>query len=324
MADEVSALAEKYLGRLKHAGNSNVMAICPFHRKADGSLERHPSFAMNTRTGLWICHSCKEHGNLSQFLRLMNVSYTVVERYYRPLLDTLAKARPQPPDPLKPKVLTNRPLEEDLLGLFDKCPTALLKEGFEESTLRAFDIGFDDLHMRITFPLRDLNGVLVGVSGRAVLDEDLPRYKIYDTEYESWGLPRRNTDKAPLIWGVHNIYPHAIHNNIEFMVLVEGFKACMWLAQAGIKDTCALIGSYLSNEQKWLLEHMGVPLILMLDNDEAGVKGRDYAAQILAKSLSVRIAEYEGNQPSDVPPEQVRQAISQAKDYYLWDIERGM
>ena len=53
MNNSVHTLAKQYLSGVKPSGNENLMAICPFHRKADGSFERHGSFAMNTTTGLW-------------------------------------------------------------------------------------------------------------------------------------------------------------------------------------------------------------------------------------------------------------------------------
>jgi hypothetical protein len=34
------------------------------------------------------------------------------------------------------------------------------------------------------------------------------------------------------------------------------------------------------------------------------------------------MVEYEGNQPSDILPDQVQQALSQAQDYYLWAINQ--
>lgn len=324
MTEPVHELAKKYLSRVKPSGNTNIMAICPFHRKADGSFENDPSFAMNTSTGLWFCHSCKERGNLKQFLYRIGVSAFIIENQYKYLLETIAKYVPKKADPLRPHVLSNPPLEESLLGIFDKCPLPLLEEGFEEDILRHFDVGFDNAHMRITFPLRDMLGKLVGISGRAVVDGDLPRYKVYDTEYTVWGLSQRSLNKSSLIWNVHDLYPAAEFGGLEYVVLVEGFKACMWLVQAGIRNVVALLGSYLSEDQKWILEHMGVPVFLMLDNDDAGRKGRDFIGSFISKSLPVKVVEYEGDQPSDMQPDLVQQAISQAKDYYLWVIDKGI
>jgi DNA primase len=319
--NEVREIADAYLDRVKSSGSENIMAICPFHRKADGSYERNPSFAMNTSSGLWFCHSCKSHGNLRTFLSSLGVSPLIIDRRYKAVIEEVARHRPRPPDHLRPKLLSDDPLPESLLGIFDKCPVALEEEGFSDETMQAFDVGFDDLHMRITYPLRDLSGSLIGISGRTVIDEN-PRYKTYDDEYHAWDLPARTLDKRTVLWNIHELYPSALFGGLESITLVEGFKACMWLWQAGIKTVAALLGSYMSTEQQWILEHMGVPVYLMLDNNAAGEKGRDYIAPILAKSLSVRIVEYEEEQPSDVPPDQVLPAISQAKDYYLWAIER--
>ncbi len=316
-------ILQKYTPYARQSGPEHAQAICPFHRHEDGSYESHPSFSMNTTTGLWICFSCKERGNLVTFLKSVGVSQVIIKGHFQVLLDELSKNAPTPKNPLKPGVITSNPIPEGMLGIFEKCPLPLIQEGFTEETLRKFDIGFDDVHMRITYPLRDVHGNLVGISGRAVLEEDYPRYKIYEQEYLKFGLPARNTDKSQILWNGHNVYPAALMNGVEYIVVVEGFKACMWLGQAGVKDVVALIGSFISEDQRWLLEHMGVPVYLMMDNDAAGKKGRSYVAPLLAQSLPVKIVEYEGDQPSDITPESVHQALKCAKDYYLWAIQSG-
>lgn len=320
LQDQVREIAKKYLSRVKMSGPENLMAICPFHRKPGGGEEKTPSFAINSVNGLWFCHSCKARGNLRSFLKNVGVSPFIIVKQYQGILDEVAKRIPKPPNPLQPKVLVDDPIKESLLGVFEKCPLALVNEGFEENTLRAFDIGFDDVHQRITFPLRDLAGKLVGISGRTVLEDDAPRYKVYTDEYAVWDLPpRKQIDKSHLIWNAHNVYPVTLFEKIESVVLVEGFKACMWVWQSEIKNTLALGGSYMSDQQQWILERMGVPVFLMLDNDDAGRKGTEYIGGKLSKSLPcVRIVEYEGHQPTDISPNQVHQALSQAKDYYLW------
>jgi DNA primase len=320
--ERVQEIAKQYLSRVKPSGSENIMAICPFHRKSDGSFERHGSFAMNTENGLWFCHSCKESGNLMSFLQRMGVSPIVVERTYRPLIEHLARNAPKPPVKTVAKLLTDNPLDESLLGIFDKCPTDLVNEGFSEDVLQEFKIGFDEAHMRITFPLRDLAGTLMGISGRAVIDDDFPRYKVYDTEYEAWGLQARlRPEKSLILWNAHTVYPKALFGGLNYLVVVEGFKACMWLHQAGIRDVVALLGSYMSDQQQWALERIGVPVYLMMDNDDAGLKGREYISKILSKSMNVSIVEFEGKQPTDITPEAARQALSSAQGYYLWAIK---
>ena len=59
MSDAILELARTRLQKVKKSGPENIMAICPFHRKSDGSEEHNGSFSMNKYNGLWYCHSCR-------------------------------------------------------------------------------------------------------------------------------------------------------------------------------------------------------------------------------------------------------------------------
>lgn len=320
--ENVYEIAQKYLRKIKKTGSENIMACCPFHRKANGEEETTPSFTMSLTKGVYFCFACQERGNLFTFLRDVGVSRLIIERQYKPLIDAVRANVPKKLDPLRPGLFDKNPLPDSLLGLFDMCPIGLLKEGFPEELLQRYDVGFDKDHMRITFPLRDLEGNLMGMSGRTVID-DFPRYKLYDVEYERWGYPFRRTDKRYVLWNADRVYPSAFFQKSARVVLVEGFKACLRLLQYGISDTMALLGTYLSPEQQWILERIGGEVYLMLDNNKWGRIGTARVGASLATSLSVKIAEYpeEKPQPSDLGPDEVHQALAGAKDYYLWATE---
>ena len=332
-AQDVLSIAQQYLHRVKKTGNQNVMAICPYHLK-NGLPEHDPSFCLSLTSGLWICFSCKKAGNLEMLLHDFGVPGSVIHTQYRYVLEEAAQNRPARFDPLRPRCVVidgvldpggaeQEPLPESFLGLFDQCPLALLDEGFRPDVLASFDVGFDDAHHRITFPLRDLKGNLIGISGRTVID-DRPRYKVYDVEYERWGLPRRDTKKGLILWNAHRIYKEVFNRSDAAVVLVEGFKACMWLVQAGFTHTLALMGSFMSDPQQWILERLGATVYIMLDNDEAGRSATLTIAKKLSRSLPVRVAQYDKqkSQPSDLTQDEVAEALQQAKDYHLWAVER--
>lgn len=327
-AQDILTIAQQHLHKVKKTGNQNVMAICPFHLK-NGMPERDPSFCLSLTSGLWICFSCKRAGNLEMLLHDFGVPGSVIHTQYRYVLEEAAQNRPARFDPLRPRCiivdvgsgvgLEQEPLPESFLGLFDQCPIALLDEGFTQETLAGFDVGFDNAHSRITYPLRDLKGNLLGISGRTVIDEH-PRYKVYDVEYELWGLPRRDTKKGLILWNAHRIYKEVFNRNDAAIVLVEGFKACMWLVQAGFTHTVALLGLLMSDQQKWILERLGATVYIMLDNDESGRAATRTIADKLSRSLPVRIAEYDKQkkQPSDLTQDEVINALQHAQDYHLW------
>lgn len=329
ITNSIKAVVSPYLINIRASGPENIMAVCPFHRKEDGSPESRPSFAMSTVNGLWFCHSCQSSGNLFTFLRSVGLSHFQIQTGHKSLLDAARRNAPPKMDVANPGVVSNNPIDESLLGVFDYCPKALLEKGFYEETLRYFDVGFDTTNYRTTYPLRDLEGNLVAISGRSVTDS-WPKYKIYDKEYIDWDLPvRLNWDKRTVLWNAHNVFPITFfQNNPEFTVLVEGFKACMWVWQSGIKNVVAPLGNYISNEHIWILERMGGPVYLFFDKDEGGESGLKKGAKRLAGRLHTYIVEYPERfenykaQPDDLTPDEVGLAIRNRKDYFTWTIEQ--
>lgn len=325
---EVLQLAKNFLTKVRRSGPENIEAVCPFHLKADGTPERTPSFRMSLTKGVYFCHSCGEKGNLFTFLRANGVTRSEIDGRYSYILDQASKNAPPPQNAKNPKrVFALEPLPEAVLGFFDYAPKALLSRGFSMETLRHFDIGYDPWHQRITYPLRDLNGRLVGISGRAD-DGRLPRYKVYTTEYLKWGLPERGQpEKTGLLWNAHQVYPsvYFLSPGAADVVVVEGYKAAMWLWQCGVKNVVALMGTYLSWEHQWILERLGARVYLLLDNNMPGRNGMITAAENLVKSLNVYVVEYpkrlvddDDAQPDDLTAQEAKEAIANARTYMSW------
>jgi len=326
VTEDIRSIANTYLQKVRKSGPENIMSLCPFHVKADGTAERHPSFAMSLVNGLWFCHSCQSSGNLYTFLRDVGLSPIQIEFHHGMTVEAAKRNAPTPMNPLAAPVISNNPIEEGLLGIFEACPLSLLQSGFHEATLKHFSIGFDETHMRITYPVRDLVGKLVGISGRSVTDH-WPKYKIYDQEYTTWDLPARHGwDKRSCLWNANAVYPQLLfQSSPSYIVVVEGFKACMWLWQCGIKNVVALIGTYLSPEHQWILERLGAPVYLFLDNNEPGQIGVVKAANKLKKSLVVNVIEYpsrladeEDAQPDSLTVEEVTHQCSNAVSFHTW------
>ncbi len=324
---EILDIAKQHLRRVKRSGPEDIMAICPFHQKAGGGDEKHPSFSMNVYSGLWYCHSCHVRGNLYTFLRDIGMPRADIEFLYKSALEEAEKHAPPKADPLNPQEAVNaEPLDESFLGLFDYCPQKLLDEGYPEELLRKFDIGFDQKHQRITFPLRDMRGRLVGISGRSVVDDVAPRYKVYDVEYKAFGLPERKTEKRRLVWNAHNVmaqFAFEKNPNEHFVVVTEGFKSVMRVTQAGAMNVVGLMGSYLADEQKWFLERLGCPVLLMLDNNSAGRRGQLDAGKRLVRDIPrLFVVDYPGDQPSETPITAIADALSDAQPFASWLIKQ--
>jgi DNA primase len=318
MSDEVYKIAQKYLHKVKKSGPDNIMALCPFHGN-----KNTPSFTMSLSKGLYYCFSCHERGNLMMFLRNVGVNRLMMETQYKYVLEDLSKHYQQEQKkrsrPLSLPPTQNEILPEWLLGHFDMCPTALIEEDyFDEQMLADLDIGFDPKHMRITYPLRNIEGHLVGISGRTVVD-DSPKYKVYDWEFRDFELEVHKTYKSHLLWNGDRIYPQAFFSTDKFsIIVVEGFKACMRWLQAGVKNVVAILGSYLSDEQKRLLERMASSVYFMLDQNEAGLSGTVLAGMRVGVPTYVIPYPDEREQPSDLLPEELLLAFSSATDFHRW------
>lgn len=313
MSEEVLAIAQRHLHKVKRSGPENIMALCPFHDNYES-----PAFTMSLTTGLYYCFSCQERGNLATFLKNIGVSRVIIERQFRVLIDALKSRSPKKSDPLRPNSgkFQNEEIPEHLLGIFDKCPLKLLEEGFDEDLLQRMDIGFDDKHMRITYPLRKLDGTLVGISGRTVTG-DRPKYKVYDREFKEWELPIHKTYKSHLLWNGHQVYPE-IYFAQKPIVAVEGYKACMRMVQAGVTNTVALMGNEVSEQQKWQLERLATEIWLFLDNNEAGFLGTVRAGMKFGLPVKLLMYPDDREQPSDLTPEEIQQAIACRKDFHRW------
>jgi DNA primase len=324
--DRVLDIANKYLTGIKRSGNDNILARCPFHVKPDGSMERHPSFSMSLSLGVYHCFACKSSGTLNTFLRSMGVSYVVIGTVYSDLLDEVRENAKAARPLVINATVSNEPISEVLLGILDNNKEKISKElPYAERTLKHFEVGFDEIHRRITFPLRSLDGTLVGISGRTTIDEE-PRYKIYDEEYTAFELPpQHNLEKSKLLWNGHNIYPKQLfQSKPQDLIIVEGFKACMSVWEAGFENVIALLGSHLSANQKWVIERMGGRIIVMTDNDMAGMKAKNYIGGILGRSLDVMIADYDAKQPSDLSTSEITKSINAAVNYELWSLNNGI
>jgi DNA primase len=261
-------LVRPYLQRIKISGSHELSALCPFPH--GGKSDRNPSFSMSLKpenAGVFHCYSCKASGNLSMFLVRMKMSRADAEMLAK---DVGASKR------IGYKQVTTDErsfLPNSILGAYFRCPTELLEVGFSMSLLEEYEIGLDEQNNRITFPLRDIEGRLIGISGRSLDPDDMPRYLLYGSN-EMTGFPGYVIPRKDFIWNLHRVYARLRKGEkIKELIIAEGFKVCLWLIQHGFKNTVALTGSSLTRAQQKLLEGLELDFLLALDNDLAGVSG---------------------------------------------------
>src|SRR5688572_15827069 len=220
---EIENLIRAQLSGVGRTGPNDLSARCPFHRKSDGSQERSPSFAMALDTGLYFCHSCGAKGNLYTFFRDLGMERQEIELNYKNLIDAAKGNLPAAKDPIRAEIFDKNPLDHRLLGLLDYEPNDLRQAGFTSETLKHFEVGFDQWHFRTTYPIRDLGGSLVAISGRSV-NGAVPRYKVYNKEYMTWGLPPRDEwQRGNVLYNGHRLYSLYQSRDPVDIIVVEGF-----------------------------------------------------------------------------------------------------
>jgi DNA primase len=292
-------------------------------------MERHPSFTLSLSKGVYRCYSCDSRGFIVNLLHtLTGVAQATIRKQHTDLLKALITNTTQNiyegggQKAFVDAIFENDQVPESLLGLFHYCPVSLLEEGFEMETLQHFEVGFDEKHQRITYPIRDLAGGLIGISGRTVCNDN-PRYKVYKSEYREFNVPVVHTNKGSTVWNGHDVFVERYTTSKDnYIVVVEGFKACMKVWQAGIRNVVALLGASMTDQQRWFFDRMGYDTILMLDNNPAGRQGQERIALSLSRSLMVRVAFYEREQPSDCSSEEIRRAVSNSDFYALQKIKQ--
>jgi DNA primase len=195
-------------------------------------------------------------------------------------------------------------LPEKLLGVFDYCPTSLLRAGFEEKILFEHDVGYDKELERITFPIRTRSGELVGIVGRRQ-NPEFGKYKVYTRELLKYGFNVPSLAKTDYLWRGDKVYP-ALGRKTDVYV-VEGFKAALWFVQSGVEMVVALMGSHMSEKQQKEIETYGQRVILCLDNDVAGQKATLNISHKLSAMQRYVVPLPEGiHQPDDLTEEELR------------------
>ena len=113
---------------------------------------------------------------------------------------------------------------------------------------------------RLMFPIHDLSGRVIGFGGRAVGDVKGPKYL--------------NSPETPLYRKGHHLYGLDLARDAiraeNRIVLVEGYLDAIALAQAGIGNVAAVLGTALTTDQLKLGRRFAEDIVICFDGDEAG------------------------------------------------------
>ncbi|PMR69985.1 DNA primase [Halomonas heilongjiangensis] len=315
--DVVEVVGERV--QLKKAGR-NHSGLCPFHQ------EKTPSFTVSADKQFYHCFGCGAHGNALRFLMEYDKLRfpEAVEQLASRL--GMEVPREGADDPRAQARERKRKEGVNLLELSAaffrerlKMPEAgaareyLARRGLSPEVQQAFGIGYapdgwealkrhldergipgavqveygllvhreesgrtyDRFRDRVMFPIRDLKGRTIAFGGR-VLGDAKPKYL--------------NSPETPVFHKGRELYglfeARQAESRLERLVIVEGYMDVVALAQFGIRNAVATLGTSTSEEHLSRLFRLVGEVVFCFDGDRAG---RQAAARALETVLPLMI-----------------------------------
>ncbi|SVD09458.1 uncharacterized protein METZ01_LOCUS362312, partial [marine metagenome] len=139
----------------------------------------------------------------------------------------------------------------------DISPFWLEKAGLAKTNGERF---YDAFRNRLIFPIYSVSGRVVGFGGRALTDEDQPKY-LNSPESPIY-------QKSRIVYGLHQT-KDAVRRSEKGLV-VEGYMDLLSMYQSGIENVAATCGTALTNEHTRLLARYTKNVVMIFDSDSAG------------------------------------------------------
>ena len=281
-----------------------LRCACPIHHGDNESAFQVATERGGTPAFRWRCHTqCEiDHGDVIDFVMLMlNLSFKEAVSWLAArvgLSDDFEIDESEWRDRREvakfnsaSRAFEKERVEFDFINedFVRKCVarrnTYFAKRGFPDEILDLFEVGYCPEHdspwnlqktlvkARATIPLRDEEGRLVGMSGRALVEAP-DKYNIL-----------AGSAKRSILYGLHLAKPYVAERNS--IVVVEGF-ADVWRAwQHGKRNVVAICGKDATDEQVRLILSHARTVAIALDGDKAGRLGADKLQNALVDYVDV-------------------------------------
>ena len=343
----VSSVVSKSV-KLQRRGREFV-GLSPF------TSEKTPSFTVNDQKGFYHCFSSGEHGDIFTFLmKTQSVPFMeAVERLAEEAGLEVPKATPEEARRAKRRTtlqdaveITCRFYEQKLRSPEGRIAYDYLRgRGLTDDTIKLYRLGyapngnvlkshlsresvpediaietrvlspgkderssFDFFRDRVMFPIFDSRGRPVAFGGR-VLTGDGPKYV--------------NSPETPLFHKGGIVYGFSqarkVASDSAEIIVAEGYMDVIALAQAGITNAVAPLGTALTEQQIALLWRIAPEPILCFDGDSAGrkaaLRAADRCLPLLEPGRSLRFALLpSGQDPDDLIKSDGREAMRRILD----------
>ena len=285
---------------LKKAG-TNFKAPCPFHG------EKTASFVVSPAKQIYHCFGCGAGGDAIKFVQeYKKLSFVEAVEYIANEMNFTLEYDSNTDKKDYSKLMES--INEFYLGKLDEdIRKYLVNRGLTNESIKNFEIGFapnsneqifmmqkqmfnmqeaiecgvlavDDnsktyarLTNRISFPIRNHTGKLIGFGGRIIKGDrakyiNSPQTKLFDKSRNLYG---------------YNLAKEHIYKKGTF-VITEGYLDVIMFHQAGIKTAVATMGTALTELHCNIIKKAQAKALLCFDGDRAGINAAFKASKLLA------------------------------------------
>lgn len=302
----------------------NYFGVCPFHD------DTNPSMSVSREKQIYTCFSCHATGNVFTFLmnyehkEFSQVLSDLASRVGITLNGVRVKRSSTKYDEwYKAYDLANKYYQNNLLSKEGESARNYLKERqIDDETIKEFEIGYslksrDDLTKlltlkgnsldflnkiglanedhdiytaRLMFPLHDLNGKVIGFSGRIITNSKQNKY-----------LNTKETElfkKGKLLYHYHIAKETARIS--KSVIIMEGFMDIIRASTVGIKNTVATMGTALTKDHIKEIKRLSNNIILCFDGDNPGIKATIASGELFAsEGVEVKVISLPGDDDPD-------------------------
>lgn len=259
-----------------------------------------------------ISTSKKEDTKKSPLYDIYNIAY----KFYQNNLNTVYGKDAK-------KYLLNRKIDEDVIKNFNiglslsdsELCNALKAKGFKDDDIVSSGVAvqngnniYDIYKNRIMFPLYDLEGNVVGFSGR-----------IYNQKSESKYINTKETEifkKGELLYNYHIAKKEA--RKEKNIIVVEGFMDVIRLSTIGIVNVVATMGTAVTKYQLNLIQKLAPNITLMFDGDKAGEKATNAFIELAnGNDSNIKVVRLEDNLDPD------EYILTKGKDKMIYNLSHA-
>ena len=302
----------------------NYFGVCPFHD------DTNPSMSVSREKQIYTCFSCHATGNVFTFLmnyehkEFNQVLSDLANRVGIALSGFKTKKISTKYDEwYKIYDLANKYYQNNLLSKEGEGAREYLKNrSIDDETVKEFEIGYslkarDDLtklltmkghsidllnkiglcsedhdiyNSRLMFPLHDLNGKVIGFSGRIITSGKQNKY-----------LNTKETElfkKGKLLYHYHIAKEEARVK--KSVIIMEGFMDIIRASTVGIKNTVATMGTALTKDHIKEIKRLSNNIILCFDGDDPGVKATLASGELFkSEGIEVKVITLPGEDDPD-------------------------